>query len=173
MSEVCPGEQTFAQLRTGFTVFLRVPTRRGDCIFSCFISACIFVCRPAFPDPFLFAFVLSLERFCVIIIRNIYIAPNPTRLGQSSSQFKTRMNITIKTWDMHTPDNPTLTAKRRQIYTHPRTINAIKIFSATIHGPWTHLKIANQMLGHHDNYMHENSGSTERFGRTNGFSTVT
>ena len=33
----------------------------------------------------------------IIIIRNSYIAPNPTRLTQSTSQFKTRMDIRIKT----------------------------------------------------------------------------
>ena len=53
----------------------------------------------------------------IVIIHNTYIEPNPTRLAQSTSQFKTRMNITIKTWNMHTPDNPTPTAKRRQTCT--------------------------------------------------------
>ena len=33
----------------------------------------------------------------IIIIHNTYIAPNPTRLAQSTSQFKTRSIITIKT----------------------------------------------------------------------------
>ena len=33
----------------------------------------------------------------IIIIRNSYIAPNPTRLAQSTSQFKTRMDIRINT----------------------------------------------------------------------------
>ena len=33
----------------------------------------------------------------IIIIRNSYIAPNPTRLTQSTSQFKTRMDIRINT----------------------------------------------------------------------------
>ena len=46
---------------------------------------------------------------------------------------------------MHTPDDPTPTAKRRQTCTHPRTINAIKTCSAAIQGPWTHLMITNQM----------------------------
>ena len=46
---------------------------------------------------------------------------------------------------MHTQVDPTSTAKRRQTYTHPRTINAIKIFNATLHGPWTHLITANQI----------------------------
>ena len=79
------------------------------------------------------------------IIRNIYTAPNPTRLAQSTSQFKTRTNITIKTRNMHTPDDPAPTAKPRQTCTHPRTVNAVKTCSAAIHGPWTHLVIPNQM----------------------------
>ena len=33
----------------------------------------------------------------IIIIRNSYIAPNPTRLAQSTSQFKIRMDIRINT----------------------------------------------------------------------------
>ena len=33
----------------------------------------------------------------MIIIHNTYIAPNPTRLAQSTPQFKTRSIITIKT----------------------------------------------------------------------------
>ena len=33
----------------------------------------------------------------IIIIRNTYIALNPTRLAQSSLQFKTRMDIRINT----------------------------------------------------------------------------
>ena len=33
----------------------------------------------------------------IMIIRNSYIAPNPTRLAQSSSQFKTRMDVRINT----------------------------------------------------------------------------
>ena len=39
---------------------------------------------------------VSVLIIIIIIIRNTYIAPNPTRLTQSTSQFKTR-NITIKT----------------------------------------------------------------------------
>ena len=35
------------------------------------------------------------------------------RLAQSNSQFKTRMNIRINTSNMHTPDDPTPTEKRR------------------------------------------------------------
>ena len=80
-----------------------------------------------------------------MIIRNIYIAPNPTRLAQSISQFKTRMNITIKTRNIHTPDNPTPTAKRRQTCTHTGVINAIKTRNPALHGPWTHPMSANQM----------------------------
>ena len=34
---------------------------------------------------------------------NSYITPNPARLAQSTSQFKTRMDIRINTWNMHTP----------------------------------------------------------------------
>ena len=33
----------------------------------------------------------------IIIICNSYIAPNPTRLAQSTSQFKTRMDFRINT----------------------------------------------------------------------------
>ena len=33
----------------------------------------------------------------IIVIGNIHTAPNPTSLAQSTLQFKTRMNITIKT----------------------------------------------------------------------------
>ena len=60
----------------------------------------------------------------IIIIRNTYIALNPTRLAQSPLQFKTRMDIRINTWNRHTPDDPTPTAKRRQTCTHPGTISA-------------------------------------------------
>ena len=74
-----------------------------------------------------------------------YIAPHPTRLAQSASQFKTRMNISIKTWNMHTPDNPTPKVKCRQACTHPGTMKAVKTRSAAIHWLWTHLMIANQM----------------------------
>ena len=80
---------------------------------------------------------------------------------------------------MHTPDDPTPTEKRRQACTHPGTINAIKTFTAHAraaqqymdHGHISRLQI--KCKGHHDNHMHENSDSIERFGRTNGFSTVT
>ena len=60
----------------------------------------------------------------IIIIRNTYIAPNPTRLAQSTSQFKTRINARISTWNTHTPGDPTPTAKRRQTCIHARTISA-------------------------------------------------
>ena len=33
----------------------------------------------------------------IITIRNTYTAPNPTRLAESTSQFKTRMDIRINT----------------------------------------------------------------------------
>ena len=33
----------------------------------------------------------------IIIIHNTYVAPSPTRLAQSASQFETRMNIGIST----------------------------------------------------------------------------
>ena len=55
---------------------------------------------------------------------NSYIALNPTWLAQSTSQFKTRMDIRINTWNMHTPDNPPPVAKRRQTCRHPGTISA-------------------------------------------------
>ena len=73
-------------------------------------------------------------------MRNTYIAPNATRLAQSTySQVKARMNIRISTWNMHTLDDPTPTAKRRQTCTHPGTISATQTCNAAIHGPWTHL----------------------------------
>ena len=82
----------------------------------------------------------------MIIIRNSYIyAPNPTRLAQSTSQFKTRMDIRIKTWNMHTPDSPSPTAKRRPTCTHPGTISATQTCNAAIRGPWRSLVIANQI----------------------------
>ena len=37
------------------------------------------------------------EHIIIIIICNSYIAPNPTRLAQSTLQFKTRMDIRINT----------------------------------------------------------------------------
>ena len=46
---------------------------------------------------------------------------------------------------MHTPDDPTSTAKRRQTCTHPGTISATRTCNAAIHGPWKHLMIANQI----------------------------
>ena len=46
---------------------------------------------------------------------------------------------------MHTPDDPTSTAKRRQTCTHPGTISATQTCNAAIHGPWKHLIIANQI----------------------------
>ena len=46
---------------------------------------------------------------------------------------------------MHTPDDPTPTAKSRQTSTHPGTNYAIETCNAAIHGPWTHLMIANQI----------------------------
>ena len=50
--------------------------------------------------------VLAAIIIIILIIRNSYIAPNPTWLAQSTSQFKTRMDIRINTWNMHTPDDP-------------------------------------------------------------------
>ena len=41
----------------------------------------------------------SFQATSVIITRNSYIAPNQTRLAQSTSHFKTRMNIRINTWN--------------------------------------------------------------------------
>ena len=37
---------------------------------------------------------------------------------------------------MHTPDDPTPTAKRRQTRTHPGTIDAVKTYNAAIN-TWT------------------------------------
>ena len=69
----------------------------------------------------------------IIIICNSYIPPNPTRLAQSTSQFKTRMDIGIGTGNLHTPDDPTSTAKLRQTCTHPGTISATQTCNAAIH----------------------------------------
>ena len=44
---------------------------------------------------------------------------------------------------MHTPDDPTSTAKRRQTCTHPGTISATQTCNTAIHGPWKHLMIGN------------------------------
>ena len=46
---------------------------------------------------------------------------------------------------MHTPDDPTSTAKRRQTCTYPGTISATQTCNAAIHGPWKHLMIGNQI----------------------------
>ena len=46
---------------------------------------------------------------------------------------------------MHTPDDPTPTAKCRQTCTHPGTISATQTCNAATHGPWTHLMTANQI----------------------------
>ena len=46
---------------------------------------------------------------------------------------------------MHTPDDPTQTAKCRQTCTHPGTVSATQTCNAEIHGPWTHLMTANQI----------------------------
>ena len=81
----------------------------------------------------------------IIIICNTYIAPNPSQPAQSTLQFKTRMNIRINTWNMHTPDDPKPTAKSRQTCTHPGTVSATQTCNAAIHGPWTHLMTANQI----------------------------
>ena len=59
-----------------------------------------------------------------VIISNTYIAPNPTTVAQSTSQFKTRLDMRINTWNMHTPDGPTPTGKHRQTCTHPGIIIA-------------------------------------------------
>ena len=72
------------------------------------------------PGAFLVDLMDSEGSHHLIIICNIYITPNRTRLAKKTSQFTTRMNIRINTWNM--PDNPTPTAKRRQTYTHPGTM---------------------------------------------------
>ena len=111
----------------------------------------------------------------IIIIRNSYIAPNPIWLAQSTSQFKTRMDIKINTWNMHTPDDPTSTAKRRQTCTHPGTISATQTCNAAIHGPSKYLMIANhtKSITIIIYIKKRKRGSIGRFGRTSGFSTVT
>ena len=54
------------------------------------------------PSVLVFIFPASTEhnnnkkiRYLIIIIRNSNIPPNPARLAQSTSQFKTRMDIRI------------------------------------------------------------------------------
>ena len=54
---------------------------------------------------------LHKQHRITIIIRNSYIAPNPARLAQSTSQFKTRMDIRINTWNIHTPDRSNVNSK--------------------------------------------------------------
>ena len=51
------------------------------------------------PGPKISDSAAHIEFFIImiIIIRNTYIAPNPTRLAQNASQFKTRMEIRINT----------------------------------------------------------------------------
>ena len=100
----------------------------------------------------------------IIIIRNIYIAPNPTRLAQSTSQFKTRMNITVKACNMHTPDDPMPTAKCRQTCTHLGTVNAVKTCNAATQGPWTHLMIWIKCKDHYSIYKHKNWSSLRNIG---------
>ena len=75
-------------------------------------------CSTRFKDEF------GCRVLYLIIIHNSYIVPNPTRLAQSTSQFRTRMDIRINTWNMYTLDDPTSTAKPRQTCTHPGTISA-------------------------------------------------
>ena len=100
-------------------------------------GTCIFPC----------VFYVSMIILIIIIIRNTYITPNPKTLAQSTSQFKTSMNINQDTKHAYTrQSNPTSTAKRRQtLCTNPRTVNANKTCNAAIHGPGTHHIIANQM----------------------------
>ena len=106
--------------------------------------------RVAFIDLFNLGLTLTWPSVChfsglIIIISNTYIAPNPNRPAQSSSHFKTRMNIRINTWNMHTPDDPTPTAKRRQTCTHPGTVSATQTCTAAIHGPWAQVMITKQI----------------------------
>ena len=44
---------------------------------------------------------ISLYKLIIIIICNSYIAPNPTRLAQSTSQFKTRMDMSMNQYMKH------------------------------------------------------------------------
>ena len=69
---------------------------------------------------------------------------------------------------MHTPDDPTPAAKRRPTYTHPGTVSATQTCSAAIHGPWTHLMIANQIQEHHTQ-KNKNWGLLEGLGEQVGF----
>ena len=58
------------------------------------------------------------------------------------------MDIRINTWNMHTPDDPTSTAKRRQTCTHSGTISATQTCKAAVQWPWKHFMIANQIQIH-------------------------
>ena len=69
--------------------------------------------------------------FFIIIIRNPYIAPNPTRLAQSSSQSKTRMDIRIscnKTACV-LQDTPTSTAKMNTVVYSDGVRTGVKVVS--------------------------------------------
>ena len=54
---------------------------------------------------------------------------------------------------MHTPDDPTPTAKCRQTCTHPGTVNAVKTWSAAIHGPWDRMCESNNTQGTDRDYL--------------------
>ena len=76
---------------------------------------------------------------------------------------------------MHTPDDPTSTAKRRQTCTHPGTISASQTCNTATYGPWTHDCKSNKYEEHHNNHIqillllfYKKRGSIERFGRTSG-----
>ena len=91
------------------------------------------------------AALFILIMIIIIIIRNTYIAPNPTRLAQSTSQFKTRMNIRMNTWNMHTPDDPSSNANSKvQANMHTSRNNQCNP-DMQCSNTWTHLMIANQI----------------------------
>ena len=119
----------------------------------------------------LLCFVLTRDLLIIIviiIIRNTYIAPNPTRLAQSTSQFKTRMNIRINTWNMHIYTRRSNTNSKVQANMHTSRNNQSNP-DMQCSNTWT-------MDTSHDCKSNTNSikkGSTGRFGRTSGFSIVT
>ena len=119
----------------------------------------------------------TLTQLIIIIMRNTYIAPNPTRLAQSTSQFKARMNIRINTWNMHTQ-----TIQRQQqsagknahiLEQSVQPRHTIQQYMDHGHISWLQIKCKEHYNNHIHNHIHKNWGSFGRFGRTSGFSTVT
>ena len=122
------------------------------------------------PTDFVFK---RYQTVTIIIIHNSYIlniAPNPTRLAQSqsTSQFKTRMDIRINTWNMHV--HQTIQRQQQSAGKHahipeqsvqPR--HAMQQYMDYGNISWLQIRYKE----------HQKLGSAGRFGRTTGFSTVT